>query len=269
VRDLEQELGVVLLRRTKRSVSLTTEGAAFFREVCDILNRADRAVEMVMQARHGEYGRLKIGLCGPATAPFLPKLIREFRKKQPGILLSLRDIDPAHQLQALLDGDIDIGFTRGIPASLRRTVASHVLFREPLLLLVPKGHELEKTGSISLKDVAGERFVFYSRNNSPELFDAILSLCKRARFSPAVVDTPTLWQSVLTLVEAGEGVSVVPATVQQVASQGVVFRALRDRGSTVELVLAWRADAPDPVRDSFLELLRNRQAEINRVLKLR
>ncbi len=128
VRDLEQELGVALFRRNQRSVSLTPEGSAFLSEARDILDRTDRAVEMVTQATKGRCGRLKVGLCGPATAPFLPRLIREFRRRQPGISLSLRDLDPAHQPEALVSGEIDVGFTRGIPASLRGDSCQRSIF---------------------------------------------------------------------------------------------------------------------------------------------
>jgi DNA-binding transcriptional LysR family regulator len=269
VRDLEQELGVALFRRNQRSVSLTPEGSAFLSEARDILDRADRAVEMVAQAIKGRCGRLKIGLCGPATAPFLPRLIREFRRRLPGISLSLRDLDPAHQPGALVSGEIDIGFTRGIPAALRGTLASEVFFHESLVAALPKGHRLENSSALSLKDLATDRFVLYARENAPELSDAILSLCKRARFSPNIVDTPSLWQSVLTMIEAGEGISIVPETVKHLQSRDVAFRPLRDRGCTVDVVLAWRANAPDAVRESFLTLLRTHQAEVKRSLNRR
>src|SRR5215468_9265032 len=110
VRDLERELGVELLRRNQRGVSLTAEGSAFLREARDILSRTDQAVQMVMLTAKGRCGRLNVGLCGPATAPFLPRLIREFRKRQPGVSISLKDLDPAHQPEALVNGAIDIGF---------------------------------------------------------------------------------------------------------------------------------------------------------------
>ncbi len=264
VRDLEQELGVALFRRNQRSVSLTPEGSAFLSEARDILERTDRAVEMVAQAAKGRCGRLKVGLCGPATAPFLPRLIREFREREPGISLSLKDLDPAHQPQALVSEEIDVGFTRGIPASLRGTLASEVFFRESLVAALPKGHRLENIDAISLKDLAGDHFVLYARENAPELFDATLSLCKRVRFSPDIVDTPSLWQSVLTMIEAGEGVSIVPESVMHLRSRDVAFRPLRDRGCAIDVVLAWRANAPDAVRESFLALLRTHQAEVKR-----
>jgi DNA-binding transcriptional LysR family regulator len=167
----------------------------------------------------------------------------------------------------LVSGQIDVGFTRGVPALLRGTLASELYFREPLVAVLPQGHRLENAEAISLKDLAGERFVLYARENSPELFDAIVSLCKRARFSPEIVNTPRLWQSILTMIEAGEGGSIVPATVQHLRAQGVVFRPLRDRGCTVDVVLAWRANAPDAARESFLDLLRNYQIQLKRMFR--
>jgi DNA-binding transcriptional LysR family regulator len=259
VRELERELGVPLFRRHQRKISLTPEGAVFLREAEEILERVERATKTVTQASKGRCGRLSIGLCGPATASFLPRLIREFRKRQPGVSLSLKDLDPAHQPQALINGDIDIGFTRGLPAAHRGTLAAEVLFREPLMALLPREHRLESAEAISLQDLAEDRFILYGRDYAPELFDAIVSLCRRVRFSPRIVDTPRLWQSVLTMIEAGEGVSIVPACVQQLRSREAAFKPLRNRGCTVDVVLAWRVAPPDAVRESFLEMLRKLQ----------
>lgn len=264
VRDLERELGVSLFRRHQRKISLTSEGAVFFHEAQEILERVNRATETVTQAAQGRFGRLSIGLCGPATASFLPRLIREFRKRYPGILLSLKDLEPAQQPQALVDGDIDIGFTRGLPIAHRGTLASELLFREPLMAVLPRGHSLEHAETIALQDLAEDRFILYARENAPELFDAIVSLCKRARFSTRIVDSPRLWHSVLTMIEAGEGVSVVPACVQQLRSRELVFKPLRNRGCNVDVVLAWRTDSSDPGRESFLEMLRNHRPKLDR-----
>ncbi len=267
VRDLENELGVSLLRRNQRSVSLTPEGAVFLREARDILERADRAMETVVRASQGHYGKLTIGLCGPATAPFLPRLIREFRRQEPGVRLSLKDLDPAQQPEALVNREIDVGFTRGVPTALRGALRSEVLFREALVAALPRGHGRANAESISLSELAEDNFVLYARENAPELFDAVVGLCKRARFSPRIVDSPRVWQSVLTMIEAGEGISLLPACIQHLHSRDVVFRPLRNRGCEIDVVLAWRADAPDAIREGFLNLLRGNRPEIERLLK--
>ncbi|MGC2160999.1 MAG: LysR substrate-binding domain-containing protein [Silvibacterium sp.] len=268
VRDLEEELGVTLLNRNQRKVSLTPEGAIFLREAQEILERTEQAKELVVRASQGQYGKLSIGLCGPATAPFLPRLIREFRKKQPGVTVALKDLDPAHQPGALANREIDIGFTRSVTPEFRKVLNSEILFREPIMAVLPRGHVLEREKSISLTQLAAERFILYARENAPDLFDVIVTLCKRAKFSPRIVDSPGLWQSVLTMVEAGEGVSLVPACVRHLRSNDVTFKPLSNRGCQVEVVLAWRDNDPDAIRDGFLDLLRKNRPEMERRMQL-
>jgi DNA-binding transcriptional LysR family regulator len=267
VRDLEKEIGVTLLQRNPRDVSLTPEGAVFLREAREILEHSQRAVDLAVRASRGQFGKLTIGLCGPATAPFLPRLIRGFRKRQPGVNLALKDIDPMHQPEALVEGEIDIGFTRGIPPQFRKLLRSEVLFREPVVVVLPKGHVLGGEPAISLAQLAADRFVLYCREGAPDLFDAIIALCKKSKFSPHLAESPNLWQSVLTLVEAGEGVALVPACVQLLRCNGVSFHTVRGRGCMLDVVLAWRHNEPNAIRDGFLNLLRSSRPEILRQMQ--
>jgi len=267
VRDLERELGVTLFQRNQREVMLTPEGAVFLREAQDILTHAQRAAEIVTRASHGQYGKLTVGLCGPATSPFLPRLIREFRKRRPGVMLSLKDVEPAQQPSALVNREIDIGFTRSVPAEFRKTLRSEIYFSEPVVAVLPRGHALDETEAIQLAQLSAERIILYAREGAPELFDAIIAMCRRAKFSPNIVDTPHLWQSVLTMVEAAEGIALVPACVHHLRSNGVSFRALRDKKCQVDVVLAWRQDDPNAIRDGFVHLLRKSQPEIERAMQ--
>ena len=267
VRDLERELGVTLLRRNQREVMLTPEGAVFLREAQDILAHAQRAVEIVTRASQGQYGKLAIGLCGPATSPFLPRLIREFKRRQPGVMLSLKDFEPAQQPSALANREIDIGFTRSVPAEFRKALRSEIYFSEPIVAVLPRGHALEGAEEIVLSQLSAEGIIVYAREGAPELFDAIIAMCRRARFSPNIVDTPRLWQTVLTMVEAGQGVALVPAGVRHLRSSGVSFRDLRGGKCRADVVLAWRQNDPDAIRDSFVSLLRKSQRDIERAMQ--
>jgi DNA-binding transcriptional LysR family regulator len=267
VRDLEREIGVKLLQRTPREVSLTPEGAIFLREAREILNHSERAVDLALRASRGQFGKLTIGLCGPATAPFLPRLIRSFRKSQPGVNISLKDIDPMRQPELLRQGAIDIGFTRSLPPQFRSLLQSEVLFSEPLVAVLPKGHAHANEQAIHLAQLAEDRFVLYSREAAPDLFDVIVTLCKKAKFSPNIVDSPHLWQSVLTMVEAGEGVAIVPACVQHLRSNALTFHPLLDRRSMIDVILAWRNHEADAIRDGFLNLLRGSRPEILRLMQ--
>jgi DNA-binding transcriptional LysR family regulator len=264
IRDLEKELGVMLLCRNRREVTLTPEGAVFLREAQELLAHAERAVDMVTRTSQGQYGKLTIGLCGPATAPFLPRLIREFRRRQPGVMLAIRDFEPARQPAAIANREIDIGFTRGVPAEHRDALRSEIFFREPIVAALPVHHALEKQETIQLAQLSRERFVLYARDGAPELFDTIIAICRKAKFSPYIVNTAAVWQSILTLVEAGEGVALVPGCVQDLRSSGVCFKPLRDRNCEADVVMAWRKNDPDAIRDGFLTLLRRSRSTIEK-----
>ena len=181
VRDLEKEIGVSLFRRNQREVTLTPEGSVFFHEAREILIRADRAVELVIRSSKGVSGMLTVGLCGPVTAAFLPKLIRKFRKQFPGVTLALRDRAPSEQIEALLNGHIDIAFTRGIPAEFKSLLCHELFLREPLVVALPKGHPLTSEQTVALNRLAKERLILYCREGAPEVFDAIVAMCKKSK----------------------------------------------------------------------------------------
>lgn len=264
VRELEKEIGVSLFRRNQREVTLTPEGTVFFHEAREILIRADRAVELAVQSSKGMSGTLTVGLCGPATAVFLPRLIRKFRKQFPGVTVALRELNTSEQIEALLNGHIDIAFARGIPAEAKPLLNHEFFVSEPLVVALPKGHSLASEQAVALNQLARERLILYFREGSPEVFDSIVAMCKKAKFSPRVGDTPRSWQSILTMVEAGEGVAIVPAAVQYLRSDDVIFRPLRDKRCKVDAIIAWRRNESSKIMDSFLELLRARREEVKR-----
>jgi len=261
VRDLEKEIGVKLLYRKQREVMLTSEGLVFYNEAREILHRADSAVERAQRASSGESGRLTVGLCGPVTAFCLPKAIRMFRKQFPAVSLALREYVPAEQVDALLEGRIDMGFSRGIPFETKHLLCHELLFREPVIVVLPKGHPLAQNDSISVRQLASERLILYWREGAPEVFDSIVSMCKKSRFSPIITDTPSSWSSVLTMVESSEGVGLVPQCVQFLRGNDVVFRPLRDGGVKLDAVVFWRRSEPGFLQESLLRLLKEKRKE--------
>ena len=209
-------------------------------------------------------GTLTVGLCGPVTAAFLPKLIRRFRRQCPGVSLALQELLPSEQIEALLNGDLDIAFTRGIPAGSKPFVGHELLVREPLVVALSKEHPLAEEETIALNKLAKERLIIFSRDGAPEVFDAIVAVCKKAKFSPRIGDTPRAWQSILPMVEANEGVGLVPSCVQYLRSTDVGFRPLADKRCKVDAIFAWRRHKGSAVTDAFLALLRAKRTELER-----
>jgi DNA-binding transcriptional LysR family regulator len=266
VSDLEHELGVRLLTRNSRSVRLTSEGEVFLKEAREILAHADRAVELARGAARGEVGSLSVGFLGSATAFFLPRIIREYRRRFPGVRLTLREMAPTPQIDEFRAGRLDVGFTRPLPVADEAWLRSECLYRDSLLAVLPKGHPASARPVVPVKRLAADSFVLFHRAGAPELFDAIVGLCSRAGFTPRVVDEADMMQTVLTLVDAGEGVALVPACVSNLRGGGIVLRPVQPDTVRIPLVMVWPAGPESPTLGPFLDLVREHAETIRGML---
>lgn len=264
IRDLEQEIGVPLLGRKGRTVELTPHGQVFLKEAKEILTHAERAVEMARRSLRGETGDLSIGFMISPTAPFLPEIIREFRHDHPGVHLSLFEMGPVQQMEALTKGDIDIAFTRSLEMPYSASLRSECLYSDAIVAILPKSHPLAP-GPVPVEALAGERFVLYDRESWPGLFDTIVSTCRRAGFSPQITNS-ALMQTVLTLVGAGEGIAMAPSSVRHYRPKGLAFCHLQPEPPRVNLVMAWRDGEIGTAQKSFIDLVRTNKSRIQRVM---
>jgi DNA-binding transcriptional LysR family regulator len=184
IKSLEEELGVSLLHRTKRSVKPTAAGNAFLSEAKEILARAELSKQIARRASRGETGSLVIGCVGAAASAFLPELIQLYRKRFPAVRMHLFEMTPEQQLQAFAHEKIDVGFMRSLSASDENNLTQERIYRDRLMLAVPENHALAKGGQVRLEKLAGEDFVMFKRNEAPKLFDAMTQLCAKAGFIP-------------------------------------------------------------------------------------
>jgi DNA-binding transcriptional LysR family regulator len=263
VADLEEELGLKLFSRAKRIAQLTPEGEIFYTEALRTLSQAELAVNTARRAAKGEVGKLSIGFLGSATYSFLPELIRTFKTKYPGVKLTLQELTPSQQEAAFQKGDIEIGFTRALTAEQSKIFSSRCLYRDPMMAVLPRSRQV-KTKRVRLSDLGNERFVLFHRDGAPGLFDTITGMCNDAGFSPKVENEPNMMQTVLSLVEAEEGVSVVPACVRNLRNEGVCFYRLDPDNVRVALVAAWKKEAPSVALKAFLDLIDTNAPQIRK-----
>lgn len=254
VADLEDELGVQLFSREGRVARLTPEGQVFYEEALKTLAQAEQSIATVQRAARGEVGRLGIGFMGFATSPFLPDLLRKYKALHPGVALRLEENVPAGQDLAFDHEEIDIGFTRPPSADRSSIYESRLLFREPLVVALPKSRRV-KTKSIRIADLAGERIVTFRRASSPEVFDTIIRACTDNGFSPRLHNELNNMYSVLSTVEAEEGVAVVTASARNLRPKNVAFFRLLPDDVRIDFVATWRKKNPSVTLKLFLELL--------------
>jgi DNA-binding transcriptional LysR family regulator len=254
VADLENEIGIKLFSREGRAARLTPEGKVFHEEALKTLAQADRSVAAAQRAAKGQIGRLGIGFMGFAAYSFLPDLIRKYKARYPGVSLRLVEDIPSGQDTAFDRGEIEIAFTRPLPADRRNLYESRLIFSEPLVAALPKGRHV-KAKRIRISELAGERFISFQRASSPEVFDTIVRVCNDNGFSPKLQNELNNMNSVLSTVEAGEGVAIIPATARNLRSDNVAFFRLQPDGVRIDFIAAWAKKEPSIPLRFFVELL--------------
>ena len=230
IQKLERELGCGLLIRG-RQTRLTEAGAKLAEEARRVLDQADYAFEAARRVARGESGELRVGVPPSVMLTKLPAAIRLYRRRYPEVAFTLREMSTAAIEQALLDRNIDLGFLRESRghASLR----SDLFLTEPLVAVLPAAHPLAKQKTLRLQALRKEPFVFFPRRIGPAFHDVLLGEFGEAGFVPNIVQEATQWQTVISLVEAGMGVSIAPACVEKLAWPGVVYRRLPGLGTRV------------------------------------
>jgi DNA-binding transcriptional LysR family regulator len=162
---------------------------------------------------------------------------------------------PSQQSGALLAGTLDIGFTRPLDPAFSQELRSELLYLDPIVAVLPRNHRLAP-GPVDIKSLSRERFVMVARETSSALFDTIISLCSEAGFSPEIVASGSVWSSVVLLVQAGEGIALLPSNLQEKGSSDLVFCPLTARNASIELMMAWAPARENAIQKAFLDLAR-------------
>jgi DNA-binding transcriptional LysR family regulator len=261
---LEQELGVQLLQRTKRRVQLTEAGRAFLEEARVTLNQVDRAMAVAQRTARGEVGRLTIGFLGAATYSLLPALLKVFRSRYPGVEIELRELKTSELVRALRQRRVNGGLVRR-PAHDDLLVVEPIL-KEALVVTLPEHHPLAGKPWVAFRELAEEAFLLPSRQLAPSFYEQLTDLSQQAGFSLRIGAEASQLQTILNLVAAGMGVSLVPESVMQMGGRGVVFKRMPEPAPIVEIAVAWRRDDSSEVLHAFLGVVRE-TAHLSAVLE--
>jgi DNA-binding transcriptional LysR family regulator len=262
IKAIERELNVQLFRRKARGVELTEAGHVFLDNARAMLAQYDRTFESTRRAARGEQGRLCVGVMPTAPFhPFVPFVIRAFRAAFPLVSLTLDECLRAEAIERLRNEQMDVAFLRASLADPQNFVVNPLL-TEPMVVALPGEHLLARRdsagdGALSLKELAGETFIVYARQLGPAFYEATMTACLKAGFSPRLGQEAPRITSALSLVAAGLGIAVVPASMQRMAMDGVAYRRLKGAVQPkAALNLASRRSDPSTVVRNFLSLVR-------------
>lgn len=254
IHALEDEMGVKLFRRTGHGVVLTEAGEAFAVDAKRILNDTRTAVERAQSAGRGEIGRLNIGFTGSAAFnPVVSRLIRAYRQAYPNVTLTLAEGNTSQLLAYLDDRRIDVAFVRLSGESPAGVQLRHIAI-EPMKVVLPATHRLARSrGPIALAGLAEDPFVMLPREASPTLHDVIVGACREAGFEPVSGQEAPQLSSVVNLVAAEFGVSLVPESVCQIRVEGIAYKAVSGSPISIRLALASRNEATPAKTANFIE----------------
>lgn len=250
IKRLEEEIGGRLFERTTGRVSLTSAGEALRDRSRTLVNDASAWQAFARQAARGELGSLRIGFGIATLVDLLPRAVIAFQKAFPNVMLEMHDLATRAQIERLLEGSLDLGFIR-LPAASPGLQITPVL-EEELQIVVPRSRFAE--GPISLKDLRDEPFVIISRSTSNTFQQHAFSVCSAAGFTPRVIQEAEELFTVLNLVRAGLGVSLVPSTARRMRIPGVRFIPIHSSVAKWRIGMAWRKDRWATVR-SFAEIV--------------
>ncbi|MDM5154995.1 LysR family transcriptional regulator [Bacillus sp. DX1.1] len=252
IRKLEEELGVQLFHRTKRMVELTDAGKIFLEGARQTLFQVDRTIKETQLADEGKIGHLIIGFVD--STEIVIDILKKFRERFPKIHLVLREMTTEQQLKALYEKQIHIGFIRS--KQNNGILFSEVCSDESLRLVLHQDHPLASLPKISLELLIDEPFILFPRHFGPNFYDLIISYFWDHGVSLNIVQEAIQMQTIVNLVAAGMGVSVVPSSVENYKRPGVIYKEIQETTPKVNLYVGWRQDEKSAVLDHFLTVAR-------------
>jgi len=253
LQQLESEFGVPLMERLPRGMRPTAAGMALAAQAHLLLERAQSIGAIVRDAAQGRSGRLAIGFTSSAALhPFVALALREFRMQWPQVQVTLEEAGTGELIDALLHQRLHAAFLRSAwPEHLE--LQTQTLLTEPMVVAGPGGHPLMRAKRpLPLAQLQGQPLVLYKRPAGPGLHDAIVSACVAAGFHPRVVQEAPRLTATLSLVAAGLGLTVIPASMQQLRTDGVAYRRLSQCHGLMAPLMLVRQRRPDVQSEPLL-----------------
>jgi len=253
IKDLEEDVGVKLLNRTKRKVELTEEGAVFLEQARLTLAQADKAVAMARQVSQAKQQMLRIGFVPVAEMKIFPYILPNLRVQNPDLKIELLSLNNNEQMRLLKKGDLDLTFTRHNFNS--DEIESQFVIREPLIFLLPKDHPLAKYERIPVKALNGIDFIIPSAEQSLTLNQAILDFAKANGIEFNIVQKADNILFNINSIGMGLGCTILPGYIAPLTMDNTVIRPLDVELPYLDLYVSYHKNNKSYVVSKFIELL--------------
>ncbi|MDQ8731135.1 LysR family transcriptional regulator [Bradyrhizobium sp. LHD-71] len=258
IQRLERDIGAELFDRSQRHVRLTEAGSVFLAEARRLLAQAERSVRAARRAAQGLVGSIRVTYVGAATYDFLPRLVRSYRANHPDVELQLLERTTSSQVRALQLGEADVGLVRP-PVFNADDLRCETVLSESIVVALPDDHPLSARQTIELRDLAGESFIMFPAHDGPSFHARLVTVCEEAGFSMRVAQEAIQMHAIISLVVAGLGIALVPASMRNLRQVGVSYHNLKTASAPlhVDLAVMWRRGEPSSVVTGFLDTIRS------------
>lgn len=237
IRRLEEDLGVRLFERGRRGATLTSGGIAALPEAYQALEHAARMREQASAGSDGEVGTVRLCFVGTVTYELLPRALTESRARHPKMKVELHELTNTAIAAGLSQGTFDIGIVR-YPMTAPAGMVMDIVEEDTFWIALPTGHRLARRKRVALADFADDPFVFPSAVQMPALCGISMAACQAAGFFPRIAQEAIQLQTVISLVQCGMGVALIPSSVAKLIHRRVEFRPLSDVANASPIGLA-------------------------------
>jgi DNA-binding transcriptional LysR family regulator len=261
IRDLEDELGFLLLERSAKSVRLTEAGRVFLTEARSVLQRAEEAVRAARAIATGGGGELHVGYAPSLTARILPPTLRAFQAELPNVRVRLHDLSTEEMLAGLREGKLQIAFVMRLAPALLRSLRFEEVARDPMCLAVAPKHPLAERRTVTLAEVAREPLITYTRKDYPDAHENLADMFAKIKLKPRIVEEHDSVSSLIAAVEVGNGVTIAPESLTCTA--GPRLKLIRFSPPLAPLVVgvAWPKAGITAVAERFVKCARESGAK--------
>ena len=255
IKQMEDDLGIKLFERHNRKVELTKVGQYLKKELIINIKQLDDIISHAKLLHNGKKGQLTLGYVGSAMQQIIPKLLLNFRKENPDIIFSLKEMDNQKQIEDLLNFNMDIGFVR--LEHVPNTIEKLTVLSDPFCLVLPESHEIDASNFKNLDQFKNESVILFDPAYSNSYYQKVLKIFEDSGFSPIISHLTIHANSIYKLVENNFGISIVPKSLVNKNANGIKFIELDTIPQRTDLSLVWNKSNRNPLLPIILDLARN------------
>ena len=252
IKELEQELELQLFTRNNKKVTLTDAGKYFKNEVDALFSKLEESKNIARQIHLNGSGELKVGYISSVYQTYLAEILKAMHQEFPYIKTGLFEMPTLTQIELLEQGKIDVGILRAPVLSEKLSIKT--LFFDPFIVVIPLSESKFNNNDALAAFLKEQPFIFFNKEFAPQYYIKLIEICKRLQFTPDIAHEANNVHSILQLVEAGLGVSILPKSLKkQYAHLKVSFIELKNIPINTEVVVAYKQKNRNPALKWFID----------------